>query len=223
MIQHRSESCAEYLWKDVHLVAYLVQLSSNSDDIPYVLLVVEAEEFCNLVINDTLMQHVSCVRSRYPSHTICYVTNRLMAYINKSFPPWNISTYEKLVQCLPGTRVRVQLIKEETAAEVYVISSMQGPSNLPDGSSIRKSVTPAPQFDISGNTSHAPRSSLDHAMTFQEWVIIQKAESERETNQGDMHIARGNQIERPRLGRERDRDSEQEQTIWTKGDQGQEG
>nr|KUM47128.1 hypothetical protein ABT39_MTgene6134 [Picea glauca]QHR92806.1 hypothetical protein Q903MT_gene6854 [Picea sitchensis] len=81
----------------------------------------------------------------------------------------------------PGTRVRVQLIKEllslsacakeETAAEVYVISSMQGPSNLPDGSSIRRSVTPAPQFDISGNTSHAPRSSLDHAMTFQEWVI----------------------------------------------------
>ena len=68
----------------------------------------------------------------------------------------------------PGTRVRVQLIKEETAAEVYVISSMQGPSNLPDGSSIRRSVTPAPQFDSSGNTSHAPRSSLDHAMTFQE-------------------------------------------------------
>lgn len=28
----------------------------------------------------------------------------------------------------PGTRVRLQLIKEETAAEVYVISSMQGPS-----------------------------------------------------------------------------------------------
>jgi hypothetical protein len=52
--------------------------------------------------------------------------------------------------------------------------------------------------------------------------IIQKAESERETNQGDMHIARGNQIERTRLGRERDRDSEQEQTIWTKGNQGQE-
>lgn len=67
------------------LVAYLLQFSSNSDDIPYVLLVVEAEEFCNLVINETLMEHVSHVRSRYPSHTICYVTNRLMAYINKRF------------------------------------------------------------------------------------------------------------------------------------------
>ncbi|KAE9449850.1 hypothetical protein C3L33_18265, partial [Rhododendron williamsianum] len=63
------------------------KLSSNSDDILYVLLVVEAEEFCNLVINETLMQHVSCVQSRYPSHTICYVTNRLMAYINKRFDP----------------------------------------------------------------------------------------------------------------------------------------
>lgn len=40
--------------------------------------------------------------------------------------------------------------------------------------------------------------------------IMQKAESERETHPGDMQIARGNQIERPRLGRERDRDSEQE-------------
>lgn len=46
--------------------------------------------------------------------------------------------------------------------------------------------------------------------------IMQKAESQRETHPGDM------QIERPRLGRERDRDSEQEQTRWTRGKQGQE-
>lgn len=51
---------------------------------------------------------------------------------------------------------------------------------------------------------------------------MQKAESEGETHPGDMQIARGNQIERPRLGRERDRDSEQEQTRWTRGNQGQE-
>lgn len=46
--------------------------------------------------------------------------------------------------------------------------------------------------------------------------IMQKAESQREPHPGDM------QIERPRLGRERDRDSEQEQTRWTRGKQGQE-
>ncbi|KAK9271939.1 hypothetical protein L1049_002306 [Liquidambar formosana] len=59
------------------------QLYSKDIQIPYVLLVYEAEEFCNLVINESLMAHVSGIRSRYPSYTICYLTNRLMAYINK--------------------------------------------------------------------------------------------------------------------------------------------
>ncbi|BBG95989.1 essential meiotic endonuclease 1B, partial [Prunus dulcis] len=52
-------------------------------EIQYVLLVYEAEEFCNLVINESLLDHVFSVRSRYPSYTVCYLTNRLMAYINK--------------------------------------------------------------------------------------------------------------------------------------------
>ncbi|GMP25501.1 hypothetical protein CsSME_00002337 [Camellia sinensis var. sinensis] len=60
------------------------QLPSDGFEIQYVLIVFEAEEFCNLVTNESLlMDHVSSVRSRYPSHTICYLTNRLMAYINK--------------------------------------------------------------------------------------------------------------------------------------------
>ncbi|XAR73253.1 hypothetical protein NMG60_11007162 [Bertholletia excelsa] len=58
-------------------------LSSSGVEIPYVLLVFEAEEFCNLLLNESFMDHVSCVRNHYPSHTICYITNRLMAYINK--------------------------------------------------------------------------------------------------------------------------------------------
>ncbi|KAG6660828.1 crossover junction endonuclease EME1B-like isoform X2 [Carya illinoinensis] len=62
---------------------HLSQLSSNGIEIPYVLLVHEADEFCNLVINEALHDHVSRVRSHYPSYTICYVANRLMAYINK--------------------------------------------------------------------------------------------------------------------------------------------
>lgn len=61
----------------------LLQLSSEGMEIPYVLLVYEAEEFCNLVTDESLMDHVLAVRSRYPSHTICYLTNRLMAYIHK--------------------------------------------------------------------------------------------------------------------------------------------
>ncbi|KAL5714714.1 hypothetical protein ACHQM5_016637 [Ranunculus cassubicifolius] len=59
------------------------EMSSKEKEILYVLLVYEADEFCNLVNNESLMGHASGVQSRYPSHTICYLTNKLMAYINK--------------------------------------------------------------------------------------------------------------------------------------------
>ncbi|XP_019083464.1 PREDICTED: crossover junction endonuclease EME1A-like [Camelina sativa] len=51
--------------------------------IPYVLLVYEAEDFCNLVANKELLENVSRVRDEYPSSTICYLTNKLMSYVNK--------------------------------------------------------------------------------------------------------------------------------------------
>ncbi|GLT63951.1 hypothetical protein SLA2020_364750 [Shorea laevis] len=56
---------------------HISQISSNGMEIPYILLVYEAEEFCNLVINESLLDHVSGVRSRYPGYTICYLTSRL--------------------------------------------------------------------------------------------------------------------------------------------------
>ncbi|KAL4583015.1 hypothetical protein LXL04_007579 [Taraxacum kok-saghyz] len=56
---------------------------SRGTEITYVLLIFEAEEFCRLVNDESLMDHVSHVQSMYPSHTICYLTNRLNAYINK--------------------------------------------------------------------------------------------------------------------------------------------
>jgi crossover junction endonuclease EME1 len=60
-----------------------MQLSREATDIRYVALVYEAEEFCNLVMSESLLDHVSSVRSHDPSHTICYLTIRLMAYVNK--------------------------------------------------------------------------------------------------------------------------------------------
>ncbi|KAI4310594.1 hypothetical protein MLD38_035562 [Melastoma candidum] len=55
----------------------------SEPDISYVSLVYEAEEFCNLVSSGSFLKHVQSIRSLYPSHTICYITNRLMACINK--------------------------------------------------------------------------------------------------------------------------------------------
>ncbi|CAK7337818.1 unnamed protein product [Dovyalis caffra] len=63
---------------------HVSQLSPEGTEIRYVALVYEAEEFCNLVMSESLLDHVSLVRSRYPSHTICYLTIKLMAYVNKS-------------------------------------------------------------------------------------------------------------------------------------------
>lgn len=61
----------------------ILQIASEKIEISYVLIISEAEEFCNHVMNESLMGHVQSVQHRYPHHTICYVTNRLMAYINK--------------------------------------------------------------------------------------------------------------------------------------------
>ncbi|RZC55242.1 hypothetical protein C5167_014094 [Papaver somniferum] len=61
----------------------LSKLSSKGSEVPYILIVRQAEEFCNLVSNETLMEDVLKVQSRYPSYTICYLTNRLKSYINK--------------------------------------------------------------------------------------------------------------------------------------------
>ncbi|PON47814.1 ERCC4 domain containing protein [Parasponia andersonii] len=62
---------------------HIPELSPEGIEIRYVLLVYEAEEFCNLVASESFLDHVSGVQSRYPSHTVCYLTNRLMSFINK--------------------------------------------------------------------------------------------------------------------------------------------
>ncbi|KAK6924183.1 ERCC4 domain [Dillenia turbinata] len=59
------------------------ELSLELREISYIVLVYEADEFCSLVMDESLMDHVSSIRNRYPSHTICYLTNRLMNYIQK--------------------------------------------------------------------------------------------------------------------------------------------
>ncbi|KAG5529267.1 hypothetical protein RHGRI_029833 [Rhododendron griersonianum] len=142
------------------------KLSSNSDDIPYVLLVVEAEEFCNLVINETLMQHVSCVQSRYPSHTICYVTNRLMAYINKreqeqyknpdKCSSWRRPPVEEVLAKLTTHSVRVhsrQCIDEAELAEHVV-----GLTCSLASCRFRKKLT---RLSVNANGSLIPKDCID--------------------------------------------------------------
>ncbi|KAK1315606.1 Crossover junction endonuclease EME1B [Acorus calamus] len=78
------------LWKMI-VPDDISQISCKGTEVSYVLFVYEAEEFCNLVSNESLMDHVCRVQRQYPSFTVCYLTNRLMAYINKRKKPTQLS------------------------------------------------------------------------------------------------------------------------------------
>ncbi|PKU79853.1 crossover junction endonuclease EME1B [Dendrobium catenatum] len=70
------------LWK-ITVPEQIAQLSNMMSDVPYILLLYQAEEFCDLVVSESLIDHVHTVRSQYPLFTICYLTNKLMSFINK--------------------------------------------------------------------------------------------------------------------------------------------
>ncbi|KAL3020993.1 hypothetical protein AAZX31_05G174100 [Glycine max] len=70
------------LWS-MKVPEHISQLSTERIEIPYILLVYEADKFCNLVMNDSLFDQLSSIQSLYPAYTVCYLTNRLLAYINK--------------------------------------------------------------------------------------------------------------------------------------------
>lgn len=61
----------------------LLQLSPGGVEIQYILIVYEAEDFCKLIINESLPGHVLRVQNHYPSYTVCYLTNKLIAYVRK--------------------------------------------------------------------------------------------------------------------------------------------
>ncbi|KAM0822926.1 hypothetical protein ACQ4PT_071202 [Festuca glaucescens] len=69
------------LWKME--VPPIGQDPASVSEVPYILFVLQAEEFCDLISSGFFVDHVREVQSRYPTFTICYVTNKLMNYINK--------------------------------------------------------------------------------------------------------------------------------------------
>uniref|UniRef100_A0A0E0KVZ4 ERCC4 domain-containing protein n=1 Tax=Oryza punctata TaxID=4537 RepID=A0A0E0KVZ4_ORYPU len=70
------------LWK-MQIPNEFTQDQASTSQVPYILFVLQAEEFCDLVSGGTLLDHVQKVRRQYPEFTICYVTNKLMSYINR--------------------------------------------------------------------------------------------------------------------------------------------
>ncbi|XP_030975388.1 crossover junction endonuclease EME1B-like isoform X1 [Quercus lobata] len=145
---------------------HISQHSSNGVQIPYVLLVYEAKEFCNLVSNESLLDHVSSVQSCYPSFTICYLTNRLMAYINKREQEqyknpsndngWRRPPVEEVLAKLVTHFVKVhsrQCIDEAELAEHVV-----GLTSSLASCQFRKKLT---RLSVNANGSLIPKDSVD--------------------------------------------------------------
>ena len=59
------------------------QLVLEEVDIPYVLFVLEAEEFASMVGEKKLEEHIYTTQERYPGFTICYLVNKLKLFLNK--------------------------------------------------------------------------------------------------------------------------------------------
>lgn len=145
---------------------HISELSSEGVEIQYVLLLYEAEEFCNLVTNGSLLDHVFGVRSRYPSHTVCFLTNKLMSYINKreqgkyknptTSSGWRRPPVEEALAKLTTHFVKVhsrQCVDEAELAEHVVgltcsLASCQ----------FRKKLT---RLSVNANGSLVPKDSVD--------------------------------------------------------------
>uniref|UniRef100_A0ACD5V2X3 Uncharacterized protein n=1 Tax=Avena sativa TaxID=4498 RepID=A0ACD5V2X3_AVESA len=91
------------LWKME--VPQIGQDPASVTEVPYILFVLQAEEFCDLISSGSFFDHVHEVQSRYPTFTICYVTNKLMNYINK----WFKDTWMKALIAIPKVQPRFAL------------------------------------------------------------------------------------------------------------------
>ncbi|XWS29430.1 hypothetical protein CRYUN_Cryun24cG0029000 [Craigia yunnanensis] len=145
---------------------HISQLSPEGLEIQYVLIVFEAAEFCDLVTNDTLLDHVSRVQSKYPSYTVCYLTNRLMAYINKreneqyknpaNGSGWRRPPVEEVLAKLTTYYARIH--SRQCADEAELAEHIVGLTCSLASCQFRKKLT---RLSVSANGSLIPKDSVD--------------------------------------------------------------
>ncbi|XP_009333754.2 crossover junction endonuclease EME1B isoform X1 [Pyrus x bretschneideri] len=145
---------------------HLSQLSPKETEIQYMLLVYEAEEFCNVVINESLLDHVLSVRSRYPSYTVCCLTNRLMAYIKKReqelyknptiHNSWRRPPVEEVLAKLTTNFYKVH--SRQCADEAELAEHVVGLTCSLSSCQFRKKLT---RLDVNANGSLVPKDCID--------------------------------------------------------------
>jgi crossover junction endonuclease EME1 len=57
----------------------------ESKPVSYVLIVLEAEEFVDMINKQVLDSHIKSLQKIYPGYTLCYLINKLMRYLHKRF------------------------------------------------------------------------------------------------------------------------------------------
>ncbi|KAL7131450.1 hypothetical protein ABFS83_12G003900 [Erythranthe nasuta] len=141
-------------------------IASERTEISYVVIIYEAEEFCNLVMNESLMGHVQSVQHRYPHHTICYVTNRLMAYINKreqaqyknsaSYTGWKRPAIEEVLTKLAThfSKVRSRQCVDESELAEHVVGLTCSLASC----QFRRKLT---RLSVNANGSAIPKDCID--------------------------------------------------------------
>ncbi|KAB2008648.1 hypothetical protein ES319_D10G113700v1 [Gossypium barbadense] len=145
---------------------HISQLSPEGLEIQYVLIVSEAAEFCDLVTSDTLLDHISRVRSKYPLYTVCYLTNRLLAYINKRENEqyknpaidsgWRRPLVEEVLAKLTTYYARVH--SRQCADESELAEHVVGLTCSLASCQFRKKLT---RLCVSANGSLIPKDSID--------------------------------------------------------------
>ncbi|XP_030498871.2 crossover junction endonuclease EME1B isoform X3 [Cannabis sativa] len=145
---------------------HIPELSPEGIEIQYVLLVYEAEEFCNLVTSEAFLDHVSGVRSRYPSHTVCYLTNRLMSFINKreqeqfknptNHNGWRRPPVEEMLAKLTTHFVKVR--SRQCVDEAELAEHIVGLTSSLASCQFRKKLT---RLSVNANGSLIPKDSVD--------------------------------------------------------------
>ncbi|XP_075482228.1 uncharacterized protein LOC142522617 isoform X2 [Primulina tabacum] len=96
-------------------------ISSERIKVPYVLIIYEAEEFCNEIVNESLSDHIQGVQRLYPHHTICYLTNRLMGYINKR----EQAQYKNPASSTGWRRPAIEEVLSKLATDFFKVHSRQ--------------------------------------------------------------------------------------------------
>lgn len=144
----------------------LSQISAEGTGVPYLLLVYEAEDFCKLITSATVMDQVSHVRQLYPHYTVCFTTNRLMAYINKreqsqykdpnKYTGWKRPPVEEILAKLTThfTRVHSRLCVDEAELAEHVTGLTSSLASC----QFRKKLT---RLSVNANGSLLPKDCTD--------------------------------------------------------------